>query len=147
MHNPSSIRPILFRDGPRGVCMVPYSTAPKQNNEPPQGSYSTTFPAASGRGASFDMSLEEKIGAAIGDEMVAVGSSTLLAPVINILRNPAWGRAQETYGEDSYELGRLGTAFVDGVQQYVPACVKHFAAYNIEQGRQSQSGNISVLDE
>ena len=127
--------------------MMPYSTAPKATNQAPVGSYSTTFPTASGRGASFDMALEEQIGAAIGDEMVAVGSTMLLAPVINILRHPAWGRSQETYGEDSFLLGRMGTAFVDGAQKYVPACVKHFAAYNIEDNRQSANGNIAVLDE
>jgi beta-glucosidase len=139
------IRQIFFRDGPRGVCMVPYSTAPKAMNEFPQGDYATTFPTSSARGAAFDLALEEQIGEAIGNEMVAVGSTLLLAPVINILRHPAWGRSQETYGEDSFLLGRLGTAFVDGAQQYIPACVKHFAAYNIENGR--ESGNLSVLDE
>jgi beta-glucosidase len=139
------IRQIFFRDGPRGVCMVPYGTATHAPNEFPQGDYATVFPTASTRGAAFDMALEEQIGEAIGDEEVAVKSTLLLAPVINILRHPAWGRAQETYGEDSFLLGRLGTAFVDGVQQYLPACAKHFAAYNIENGR--QSGNVSVLDE
>jgi beta-glucosidase len=59
----------------------------------------------------------------------------LLAPTVNILRHPSWGRAQETYGEDPFLLGRLGSAFTVGVQEYVGACVKHFAANNIEQGR------------
>jgi beta-glucosidase len=68
----------------------------------------------------------------------------ILAPVINLLRHPAWGRAQETYGEDSFLLGRLGSAFTAGVQQYIPACAKHYAAYDIENGRGS---NNSLMDE
>jgi beta-glucosidase len=61
----------------------------------------------------------------------------MLAPTVNILRHPAWGRAQETYGEDVFLLGRLGSAFVQGVQQYAAACAKHYAANNIENGRES----------
>ncbi len=134
---PGQVKGLRFRDGPRGVSLAA--------NIPPQKSgYSTAFPSASDRGATFDFALEKSIGEDIGDEMVASGHTVLLAPVINILRHPAWGRAQETYGEDSYLLGRLGTAFVQGVQEYVPACAKHFAAYDIENGRQT---NTSAMDE
>jgi beta-glucosidase len=145
MAGEGTIREIKFRDGPRGVCLVPYSTVHPATNSFPNGDYSTTFPSASARGAAFDMDLEQSIGEAIGDEIVAAGTTIVLAPVINILRHPAWGRSQETYGEDSFLLGRLGTAFVSGAQQYVPACVKHFMAYNIESGR--ETGNASILDE
>ena len=62
--------------------------------------YSTAFPVAIARGAAFDVDLEYHIGQAIGDEMLASGNTMLLAPTVNILRHPAWGRAQETYGED-----------------------------------------------
>jgi beta-glucosidase len=128
---------IFFRDGPRGVSLAA--------NLPPQKSgYSTAFPSASSRGATFDAALEKTIGEDMGDEMVASGHTVLLAPVINILRHPAWGRAQETYGEDSYLLGHMGSAFVEGVQEYVPACAKHFAAYDIEDGREN---NTSEMDE
>jgi beta-glucosidase len=80
----------------------------------------------------------------MGDEMVASGSTMMLAPTVNILRHPGWGRAQETYGEDSFLLGRLGTAYTVGVQQFVPACVKHYAANNIEKGREAL---IAKMDE
>ena len=63
----------------------------------------------------------------------------MLAPTINILRHPAWGRAQETYGEDPFLLGRLGSAFAAGVQRYVAACAKHYAANNIENGRRART--------
>jgi len=66
----------------------------------------------------------------------------LLAPTVNILRHPAWGRAQETYGEDPFLLGRLGSAFTVGVQQYVAACVKHYAANNIENGRETANATM-----
>ena len=58
-------------------------------------------PGRMARGAAFDLDLEYRIGQAIGDEMLASGNTMLLAPTMNILRHPAWGRAQETYGEDS----------------------------------------------
>ncbi|MBN1652301.1 MAG: glycoside hydrolase family 3 C-terminal domain-containing protein [Deltaproteobacteria bacterium] len=129
------IRGIRFRDGPRGLNLAA---------ELPEGKsgYSTAFPVPAARGAAFDMDLEYRIGVAIGDETLASGNTLMLAPTVNILRHPAWGRAQETYGEDPYLLGRLGTAFVIGVQEYIPACAKHYAANNIENGRASANADM-----
>jgi beta-glucosidase len=124
-----SIRAFYFRDGPRGVNL--------SANSDNKSDYSTAFPVAIARGAAFDDQLEFQIGQAIGDEMLASGNTMMLAPTVNILRHPAWGRAQETYGEDVFLLGRLGSAFVQGVQQYAAACAKHYAANNIENGRES----------
>jgi beta-glucosidase len=129
------VRGFLFRDGPRGVNLAAQLPAGKNG-------WSTSFPSPIARGAAFDMDLEYKIGQAAGDETIASGNTMLLAPTINILRHPAWGRAQETYGEDSYHLGRIGTAFVAGVQEYVPVCVKHYAANNIENGRGSANAQM-----
>ncbi len=139
-----NIRGYHFRDGPRGACL---------NAELPAGGdgFSTAFPVPEARTAAFDMDLEYQIGEAIGEEVLTsvdplTGSpnTMVLAPMINVLRHPLWGRAQETYGEDSFEMGRLGTAFAAGAQTYIPACAKHFAAYDIEDGRAS---NNSELDE
>src|SRR5512136_1233387 len=94
------------------------------------------------RGAAFDMDLEFRIGQTIGDEMVASSQTMMLGPTINILRHPLWGRAQETYGEDVFLLGRLGTAHVVGVQQFVAACVKHFAGNNIENKRATDNASM-----
>ncbi len=116
-----------FRDGPRGVNLN--ATGDGKND------FSTAFPVAIARGASFDVDLEYKVGQAIGDEMLAAGLTMMLAPTVNILRHPAWGRSQETYGEDSFQLGRLGSAFVVGLQEYMAACVKHYAANDVEDGR------------
>ena len=99
-----SIRGFYFRDGPRGVNLTANSDG--------KHDYSTAFPVAIARGAAFDDDLEYHIGQAIGDEMLASGNTMMLAPTVNILRHPAWGRAQETYGEDLFLLGRLGSAFV-----------------------------------
>jgi beta-glucosidase len=129
------IKGFLFRDGPRGVNLAAQLPTGKDG-------YSTTFPVPIARGAAFDMDLEYRIGLAVGDETIASGNTMLLAPTVNILRHPAWGRAQETYGEDPYLLGRLGSAFVAGVQTYLPACVKHYAANNIENGRGSANAEM-----
>jgi beta-glucosidase len=122
------IKGFQFRDGPRGVNYDAVKPAGSQG-------YSTVYPVASGRGATFDVDLENKIGEAEGDELISSGATMLLAPTVNILRNPAWGRAQESYGEDSFMLGRMGSAHVTGVQEFAPACVKHYAANNIERNR------------
>jgi len=129
-----NIRGFYFRDGPRGVNL--------NANADNKKDYSTAFPVAIARGAAFDEALEYEIGEAIGDEMLASGNTMLLAPTVNILRHPAWGRAQETYGEDVFLLGRLGSAFVTGVQQYGPACAKHYAANNIEDGRETANATM-----
>jgi beta-glucosidase len=95
----------------------------------------TAFPVASLRGATWDPALEERVGGAIGLECAAKGANVLLAPVINLLRHPRWGRSQETYGEDTYHLGRMGVGFVKGVQKHVLANAKHYAANSIENSR------------
>jgi beta-glucosidase len=129
------IKGFKFRDGPRGLCL----DAEKQGN-----GYSTSFPVAMARGAAFDVDLEWRIGEAIGDETLASGHTMLLSPTVNILRHPFWGRAQEVYGEDPYLLGRMGTAFTAGLQKFVPACAKHYAANNIENGRSSVNSQMDT---
>ncbi len=95
----------------------------------------TTFPVGSARGATFDPDLEQRVAAAIGAEARARGANVLLAPTINLLRHPRWGRAQETYGEDSFHIGAMAAGFVHGAQTQVIANAKHFAVYSIEDTR------------
>jgi beta-glucosidase len=135
-NNSRSIRGWFFRDGPRGVNLNALGDGKKD--------YATAFPVAIARGASFDVGLEYQVGEAIGDEMLASGNTMMLAPTVNILRHPAWGRSQETYGEDSFLLGRLGSGFVAGLQQYIGACVKHYAANDIEDGRGTANAVIDA---
>ena len=74
--------------------------------------HSTCFPVAMARGASFDRDLEWRVGDVIGKESRAQGANYFAGVCINLLRHPAWGRAQETYGEDPCHLGRMGAALV-----------------------------------
>jgi beta-glucosidase len=133
----NSLKGFTFRDGPRGVNL----DAPIKDTNIAHAK-STVFPVSMARGAAWDIDLEYRIGQAIGDEMVAAKQNVMLGPTINLLRHPLWGRAQETYGEDPYQLGRLGTAHVAGVQQYVIACPKHFLGNNIENLRESKNAQM-----
>jgi len=114
------IPPFVFTDGPRGV-IIPGSTC---------------FPVSMARAATWDIQLEEEVGEAIGKEARAHGANLYGGVCINLLRHPAWGRAQETYGEDPYLLGEMGAALVRGVQKHnVMATIKHFVANSIEFSR------------
>ena len=81
----------------------------------------TAFPVTMARGATWDLDLEERIGDAIGRELRAVGADLYGGVCVNALRHPAWGRAQETYGEDPHHVGELGAALTRGVQRHVMA--------------------------
>ncbi len=133
-----NIRGYRYRDASRGINLGEdldgvFATADFVNGQ--HVGYSTAFPVSMARGAAFDMDLEAAIGEAIGDEMEATGQTLLLAPCMNLLRHPLWGRAQETYGEDPYQIGRLASALVVGVQQHVAANAKHYMGYDIEDSR------------
>ena len=110
---------IDFVDGPRGCVVGP----------------ATTFPASMARGASFDPELEQRVGQAIGSELAASGASFTGAVCMNLLRHPAWGRAQETYGEDPFHVGEMAAALTRGLQAHVMACMKHFACNSMENAR------------
>ncbi len=124
-----------YRDAGRGVNL----DAGQDNRDSDGNDFSTAFPAPSLRAASWDVVLERRIGAAIGDETAASKNNALLAPNVNVVRHPFWGRTQEAYGEDSYHVGRMATAFTVGAQEYVVACARHFAANNIERSRTDQN--------
>jgi beta-glucosidase len=108
-----------FSDGPRGVVIGP----------------ATCFPVSMARGATWDLELEERIGEAVGRELRAVGANLYGGVCVNVLRHPAWGRAQETYGEDPMHVGEFGAALARGVQRHAMACVKHLACNSMENSR------------
>jgi beta-glucosidase len=110
---------LRFSDGPRGAVV----------------GNATCFPVSMARGATWDPELEERVGDAIGRELRAAGANLTGAVCVNVLRHPAWGRAQETYGEDPHHVGELGAAFTRGLQRHVLACVKHFACNSMENAR------------
>jgi beta-glucosidase len=113
------LKGLRFADGPRGVVV----------------GRCTAFPVPMARAATFDPALEERVGDAIGVEVRSVGANLFGGVCINLLRHPAWGRAQETYGEDSHLLGLMGSALVRGVQRHALAVVKHFACNSVENSR------------
>ncbi|MEV5750025.1 glycoside hydrolase family 3 N-terminal domain-containing protein [Actinoallomurus sp. NPDC052308] len=90
----------------------------------------TVFPCPLAWGATFDPELVEEMAGAIADSMRQVGVHQGLAPVLDVTRDPRWGRTEETIGEDPYLVGRIGTAYVRGLEgRGVVATLKHFAAY------------------
>ena len=111
------VPPVLFTDGPRGVVM----------------GNSTCFPSSMVRASSFDPELEYRVGKAIADEAIAQGANLFAGVCINLVRNPRWGRTQESYGEDPFLLGEFGKALTVSVQEEgMIACVKHFALNSME---------------
>ena len=93
-----------------------------------------TFPTPLAWGASFDPSLVDEMGALIGGSMRELGIHQGLAPVLDIIRDPRWGRVEECIGEDPYLVGTVGTAYVQGLQGAgVHATLKHFVGYSASQ--------------
>jgi beta-glucosidase len=121
---------IRFVDGPRG-CVAGAGTA---------------FPVPMARGATWDVSLEERVGEVIGREVRAQGGNFFGGVCINLPRHPAWGRIQETYGDEPYHLGEFGAALTRGAQRHVMACVKHFALNSMENARLTVDVTVSEAD-
>ncbi|WP_372503431.1 glycoside hydrolase family 3 N-terminal domain-containing protein [Curtobacterium flaccumfaciens] len=93
-----------------------------------------TFPTPLAWGASFDPELVEQVGAAIGASMRQLGVHQGLAPVLDVIRDPRWGRVDECIAEDPYLVGTVGTAYVRGLQSAgVDATLKHFLGYSASQ--------------
>jgi beta-xylosidase len=91
----------------------------------------TVFPAPLCWGASFDPELVARMGAEIGAAMRALGVHQGLAPVLDVARDPRWGRIEETIGEDPLLVGTVGSAYVQGLQSTgVIATLKHFVGYS-----------------
>ncbi len=123
------IPPVLFTDGPRGIVM----------------DKCTCFPVSMLRGAAFDDELEYRIGEVMAKEASALDANLFAGVCINLLRNPMWGRAQETYGEDPFLLGKMGAALTRAMQDNgIIACPKHYALNSIEDLRFSAN---AIADE
>ena len=123
---------IKMADGPMGVRNWAGSSAVTNAAATPPV-LSTAFPAGIGMAASWDVELVRREGQVIAQEVKALGRNMILAPTVNINRQPLWGRNFEGYGEDPYLTARMGVAYIEGVQsEKVIATVKHFAANNQE---------------
>ena len=97
------------------------------------------YPQAIGVAATWDPDLAREMAGAIRRQMRAMGAHHGLSPVLDVARDPRWGRTEETYGEDPYLVARMGTAFVEGLQgadltQGVVATAKHFVGYSASEG-------------
>jgi beta-glucosidase len=99
----------------------------------------TVFPQGIGLAATWDPDLVKAVADVIRTQMLAVGARHALAPVLDIARDPRWGRVEETYGEEPVLSGVIGTAYVQGLQsddlrQGVAATGKHFLGYAMSEG-------------
>jgi len=124
---------INLEDGPQGVgdgqCCV------------------TQLPAPVAAASTWDTSLEQQYGAVVGSEEAGKGANVNLGPTINIVRDPRWGRAFESFSEDPYLAGQMAAAYATGVQsQGVMDQVKHYAVYNNETNRNNASDDDVVQE-
>ena len=100
----------------------------------------TSFPAGIGRGCSFDTELEEKIAAIVSRQEAACGITHVLAPVLDVARDPRMGRTGESYGEDPMLVAAMGAAYTRGIQagstagRKTESVAKHFLGFHNAEG-------------
>ncbi|MGO4752941.1 glycoside hydrolase family 3 N-terminal domain-containing protein, partial [Streptomyces sp. 2MCAF27] len=100
----------------------------------------TVFPTPLAWGATFDPALVGRAAELIGASMRAVGIHQGLSPVLDVVRDPRWGRTEESIGEDPYLVGTIGTAYVRGLQSAgIIATLKHFAGYSASRGARNHA--------
>jgi beta-glucosidase len=112
---------------------------------------STSFPQALGLASTWDPDLIREVFTAAADEMASAGVNQAFAPVLDLARDPRWGRTEETYGEDPYLVSQIGVAAIEGLQgpnfmidrHHVMATAKHFVHGQMEGGRNTAPSNIS----
>lgn len=95
----------------------------------------TMFPAQCGQGATWDKNLISEIARVTAEEAVALGYTNIYAPILDISRDPRWGRVVECYSEDPYLTGELGKRMICGLQEHgLVSTPKHFAVYSVPVG-------------
>ena len=113
---------------------------------------STSFPQAIGLASTWDPALVKQVFTAAADEMASAGANQAFTPVLDLARDPRWGRTEETYGEDPYLGARIGVAAIEGLQgdsyfidrHHVLATAKHFTAHGQpESGTNTAPANFS----
>jgi len=128
----AGIPPIMLTDGPHGIRKATADAQIGLGGSVP----ATCFPPAATLAASWDASLAEEVGRAIGEEARAEGVSVVLGPGLNLKRHPACGRNFEYFSEDPLLSGTMAGALARGIQSVgVGACLKHFALNNQERNR------------
>ena len=97
--------------------------------------FRTIYPIPLGQGASWNAALAERAAELTADEAVSAGIRWAFSPMVDVARDPRWGRVAEGYGEDTYLASVMAAAVTRGYQQHgMAACVKHFAGYSVSEG-------------